>query len=256
MVAGLAEGAGHQGDAPGPQVRQGPGAVLVPVGDLERQPVAGAGDPVAPALLAQAAQHVAGALVALAEPRADQHAPAEAELFQVRLDVGEVLVAEFLVQHPEQLPEALGLEHPGLGPGRVAQVSEVAGEELQDLDRPVQDHLGGVAEEQPVVDLLLPLDGRDGQRVQVPDHLRVGQAVGQHALPVADRGRVGEAGQDRGAGHVEEILVARGHGPQQRGQLQILDQRVRLRGQLRLRVEVPVGVHEVDFHAIRSFTRS
>ena len=84
----------------------------------------------------------------------------------------------------------------------------------------------------------------------------MGQAVGEHALPVAGQGRVGEAGQERGAGHAEEELVSGGHSPQQRREFQILAQRAGLHGRVRVRVEIPVGVHQVDLHAMRSVTRS
>ena len=72
--------------------------------------------------------------------------------------------------------------------------------------------------------LPLVLQGADRDGVHLPDDLGLVEAVGQDPLAVADGLRIVEAGEQDLLGHVEEELVTGGHRPQQRGQLQVLDQ--------------------------------
>ena len=99
----------------------------------------------------------------------------------------------------------------------------------------------------PQLPLVLQGPGRDG--VHFPDDLGLGEAVGQDPLTVADGFRIVQAGEQHLSGHLEEELVTGGHRPQQRGQLQILDQVLVAGRQVGPVVEVPVLVEEVDLHS-------
>ena len=92
--------------------------------------------------------------------------------------------------------------------------------------------------------------GADRDRVDLADHLGVGEAVGQHLLPVADRFRVVQAGEQDLRGHLVQELVTGGHRLQQRAQFQVLDQVLVAGWQPGLPVEVPVRVEEVGLHCV------
>src|ERR1700753_2031357 len=81
------------------------------------------------------------------------------------------------------------------------------------------------------------------------DRLGVGQAVGQHLLPEADRLRVVQAGEQDLRGYLVQELVAVGHRLQQRAQFQVLAQVLVSRWQPGRPVEAPVPVEEVGLHA-------
>ena len=256
--AGLGGRIGDQVGALAQQPGQGLQAGFVPVGDLEAVTVVPAQrQTFHPALLAGLAQHIAGALVTSAQLRTDQRPAAEPERAQVVADLGEVVVAELGAEHREQLAEPSRAEVPGLLAGYCPQRPEVAGEEVQDLHRPVQDDVGGIAEEQAEEDFPLTFHRTHRQVIQPPDHRRAGQAVGQDLLPVGDGSRIGQPIADGPLRHVEQELVAGRHGVPQRAQFQVLGQ---VRGQRRRiggQAEVRPIVHEKGFHRLmRSFTRS
>jgi hypothetical protein len=108
----------------GPQVGEGPVAVVITVGDGEVVPLpVPERDTVPPALLPSLAQHVLQALVAPPQARADQRAPPEAQRFQVALDDLEVFVVQFRGKRAEKPREALGREARGVGVGAVARAN-------------------------------------------------------------------------------------------------------------------------------------
>ena len=250
VIDRLGHGVGDQVDAAAAELGQGRGARLVPVAD--RDGVGGAapdadqaGQP--PAGGPRLAQHVAGAGVPVSEPGADQDPAGELELLQVVGHQGEVIVAELLGDHGEEPGEPVRAELAGVVVRDGPQLAERGQEQLHHLHAAVQDRLG-VLGHQPPPDALLGQDRRRGDVVDVPHDRGLGQAVAQHLLPVGDRLRFRRAVQQRADGDVTQENVLCGHGVQQSGQFQVLDQRRRAGRELLLGVEITGRMHEVGLH--------
>ncbi len=106
VVAGLGQRTGHPVQTARPQVRQGLLAGFIAVQDGEAETgLATERQPVPPALVTRLAQHVAGALVARAQVRADQRALAEGQLLQVLVHGPQVGVVQFGRDHGEEAAE-------------------------------------------------------------------------------------------------------------------------------------------------------
>jgi len=93
-------------------------------------------DPLEPVrlLVAGLAQHVVGAFVVLAQFCAQQNALTELQFRQMILDTGQVLVAQFLLEHGEQRGEGLRLESASLLFGDIPKLPEHTRHRLQQVD--------------------------------------------------------------------------------------------------------------------------
>ena len=133
--------------------------------------------------------------------------------------------------------------------GHASQLHEVAQQELQGVQRDVMEALGGRGDA-PGHDLLVAFNGLSGQRVQLFHELRVGEAVGEGLLAVNDLARLDQRGKHSRLAYSQKELVAPGHGLEQRGKPEVLDQAVAFGRQLAVQLEILARVHEQDFHPV------
>ncbi|OPY93239.1 MAG: hypothetical protein A4E73_00320 [Syntrophaceae bacterium PtaU1.Bin231] len=257
VIRGPGQRMGHVVDPPVSQFRQGPGAAFVTLVDrhgvLRGLP---GKKPMQPALFVfvRLAQDVIRPLVAPVQPGADQHPPAEFQLFEVMPDAGEVVFPELIADHREKRPEPLRLERIPLCFLDRLEFPEHAYDHLHHLDGAIQDRAGIAAEEAPII-LPFAFEGLHRKVIEAPDHGGVLQAILEDVLAVADGLRVVfRRGQNGLPGHVQQKGVAERHGLEQRVQFQILDQ-IRFAGRhVALQVEITVPVHEMRLHdRMRSF---
>ena len=83
------------------------------------------------------------------------------------------------------------------------------------------------------------------------------EAVTQYGLSIEDCLGVDEAGEECPLGLFAKVGVSRCHDVEERVQLQVLLECLRVRWSRRVEVEAPVAVHEVHLHpAIRPFNSS
>lgn len=170
-------------------------------------------------------------------------------MLEVAAEGREVLVVQVALQGAQEADHAFGSEPGGMVVGDLAQFAEPGDQHLELADRTRQDG-GGPLRGPETPYLALVLQGADGDVVHLPDDLRLGHAVGEDPLAVADLIGVGQAGQHHPRRDVVQELVPGRHGLQHGGQLQVLDQVVAVAGEIGGDIEVPVAVEQVGLQEL------
>lgn len=105
--------------------------------------------------------------------------------------------------------------------------------------------------------LLLALERLDRELVDLPDDRRMLEAVGEDVLPVEDGLGLGQAGEEAVPRDVAQVLIPTRHRVEERVELEVLRERLRVCRKIRLEVEVTLAVREVRLHrAMRLLSRS
>ncbi len=139
---------------------------------------------------------------------------------------------------------------------QLPQPPEHVREELEHAQRLAEQRVGCIAKPE-MLRLPLALEGLDGERVELTHDHRLPEAIAENRLAIEDFAGIGEAREEDLLGEVAEILVATRHRVKERLQLQILLQRLGVRRQGQLKIEVPIGVKQVRLHrTIRLLSRS
>ena len=144
----------------------------------------------------------------------------------------EVLVVELALQRAEERGKPLGAELAAMVVGDLAQFPEPDYQHLELIDRSGEDGGGGRrCPESPHAASVL--QRADSDAVHLADDVRLGDAVGQDLLAVADGAEVSEAGQQHAPGDVEQERVPGCHCGQHRVQLEVPDQVIAAAAQAR-----------------------
>ncbi|CAM5189452.1 hypothetical protein CDEN61S_00150 [Castellaniella denitrificans] len=245
----LRERVGHLVDPASTQFGQGLRARLVArrklVAEGHRLPAEDAPQP-RPFRRGGPAQDIVFALVAPPQASADQDPVAEPQRVQVRLDLREIIFAQFPPQHGEERRESGRRERLRIRIGEGPKLPEHADVQQQHLPR-TPEYRGHEMAEAPI-GLLAHFQGLGRHRVQARDGFRIPDAIPQDGLAIQHGLGRGAPGQQRRAGHLVQEFILAGHRPQQDFEFQVLDEVGRVPRFGPVELEVGVGMHQMRFH--------
>ena len=154
------------------------------------------------------------------------------------------------------MPKTVRHEAVGVRKARIAQAAENTETALQ-CTNTAGNHGRGISPKQAEIPAPLPTERFDGNGIELADNLRMGQAILQYRLPIADgRDVVLPCARTRGRHDIINVAIIGGGGLEQDIQLDVLG---KLHGSAALRrwgrIEIPVGIHQERLHG-RTLVRS